>query len=108
MCAGEKVDAAPRASSYCPEITRTFPAEPGSAISGIVAFSKAWYFGAAILCLRGRLTQICIMWNSPPWRAKLSSWYSLCRMPPPAVIHCTSSGRITPPLPALSRCATEP
>ena len=69
---------------------------------------NAWYFGAASLCLRGRFTQICIMCRTPPARANVSSWNSLCRMPAPAVIHWTSPGPMTPPLPALSRWAMAP
>ena len=69
---------------------------------------NAWYFGAARLWLRGRFTQIWIMCRIPPARANASSWNSLWRMPAPAVIHWTSPGPITPPLPALSRCAIAP
>ncbi|KVL79256.1 hypothetical protein WJ47_27430 [Burkholderia ubonensis] len=34
--------------------------------------------------------------------------YSLCTIPVPALIRCTSPGRMIDPLPMLSRCASAP
>ena len=46
--------------------------------------------GAAILSFAGRLTHSWIIFSSPPLRVKASEWNSSCRIPAPAVIHCTS------------------
>jgi len=41
-------------------------------------------------------------WKSPPLLLNSFSWYSLCKSPDAAVIHCTSPSPITPLFPNLS------
>jgi hypothetical protein len=69
---------------------------------------NAWYFGVASLCFRGRFTQICIMCRTPPVRANVSSWNSLCRMAGSRRHPLDLPGPMIPPLPALSRWAIAP
>ena len=61
--------------------------------------------GSAIFWLLGRLTQSWTPWNSPPLTTSASGGVSMCRMPPPAVIHWVSPSVITPPPPLESWCS---
>ena len=58
--------------------------------------SSAWYAGAIILSLLGRLTHSWMPWNSPPDITSASGGVSMCRIPPPAVIHCVAPSRDQP------------
>ncbi len=52
--------------------------------------SSPWYAGGIILSLAGRFTQSWTPWNTPPETTSSSGGVSMCKMPPPAVIHCVA------------------
>ena len=70
--------------------------------------SRLWYRGAAILSLAGRLTHSWMPWNSPPLMTSCSGGVSMCRIPPPAVIHWVAPLAMTPPPPWESWCWNVP
>ncbi|MCY1367624.1 hypothetical protein D9M69_545670 [compost metagenome] len=100
---GVNVFAGPLRPSNAPAITLSVPASSGSGTVGMSRLRSVWYPGFADLALAGRLTQSWTISSVPPCLVKASEWYSSCRIPPAAVIHCTSPGPIWPPLPAESR-----
>jgi AcrR family transcriptional regulator len=62
----------------------------------------SWYRGVVIFMAAGRLTQSWNPWKRPPFMTTSSGGSSMCRIPPPAVIHCVSPLVIRPPPPLES------
>ena len=68
----------------------------------------SWYRGGVIFSRDGRFTHSWKPWNRPPLTTSSSGGASMCRMPPPAVIHWVSPSVISPPPPLESWCWNVP
>src|SRR3954453_14123364 len=69
---------------------------------------RSWYRGSAHFRARGWFTHSCRPWKSPPDTTSASGGFSMCRTPPPAVIHWVSPLLIVPPPPWESACSKVP
>ena len=84
-------------------------APPSAELSSPTVLARmSWYRGAVIFSARGRLTHSWMPWNSPPEATSSSGGSSMCRMPPPAVIHWVSPLVMRPPPPLESWCRNVP